>query len=1015
MKFKTKLMIALLSTASISLCAVGFLANKADPDEGLKKAYENYASATGDEAISYESWLEFIKTDMSEETELRAVYNTYCSNVSSNAKLSYENWKKLITGDGLTVKGTSVNAKDELVIEYTDNSSFVAGDLTGQLSVTKPDGETVTVSLPQTYTVTTVDADGNPLDGIWFQIMRYENGYVRETKHNSTEPYFAETDDNGNAIFTIYPKSGLKYFAMLAEFEESDEREALPSGYRPIFELGDRSEFKNGKNLNITIDTNANRFDPSNVVAIEYSRSYNFSGVTDYENIDPSRVKTESKNTTLKLLPNVYTYFSFTPYPEYKELLNTQAQELAAKVASGRYTVTFTPNNATLYRFGGNLAAMPIGPDGIPSIKISNTNGTENSLEINLHKDIVRGNCVFGLISETGGDFTIKVERVGDAKEPTINPPEIYEAVIPVKAETESGVPMLVPLNGTFNPVLCSDGYYHRTASLSSPKIFVMLTDPVARFTDVSFSAMLEQESGDETNPGRSFFKITEYNEINDSYTTHDFTNLFTELCKSSRVNDQGMYYVDEVMHKFLTMRGGGKSQAEASNGFSWLAPCYYYAPDGGEKAEGEGTEQNPYIFAEGTYQFEVKAINVGKTVYGTFKADSDGAYAFSFNRNGVSISNVINVENGKQLGVYEFNGITYIALYGGATVRFDIKGASSFVSLNVTIQTSNGATNLYSPDTGTSSGNLDSEGVGISKETAIDVGGFGGIGAFTLSASACADGVWIKTSPLVEGNIVIDVAGSPYVSINYDGAHYKLSDTSILIENDYEYKYILLTAKNGEALVDGIYLVNIYYSLKCATTELYTDESYIFVAPEDGAYTISSDNEAALVTDITDTNLRNPYISGAMSYTLYLKKGEKVNFLCSSNNQRPRYPVTIEKTGNNSERVPEEMTLGVEHTVSIHKRDGNFTGTINLSDTGNYKIEIEIPINLGRTNFTFTFTNGNITKTAEFSDIDASTGTTTYVAELTGIDVTGEYTVTITTSENTLVQVTIPVKITHA
>ena len=66
MKFKTKLMIALLSTANISLCAVGFLANKADPDEGLKKAYENYASATGDEAISYESWLEFIKTDMSE-------------------------------------------------------------------------------------------------------------------------------------------------------------------------------------------------------------------------------------------------------------------------------------------------------------------------------------------------------------------------------------------------------------------------------------------------------------------------------------------------------------------------------------------------------------------------------------------------------------------------------------------------------------------------------------------------------------------------------------------------------------------------------------------------------------------------------------------------------------------------------------------------------------------------------------------------------------------------------------
>ncbi len=789
MSVKKKLLIALLSATCLTAGAFGLAAcdkddgDKAQQEDGLKKAYQTYKENAGESALGYDEWLLTIQS-----------------------------------AGGIKVNGAEWNEDGEIILTYGDGSTQTidlnnqtikthAFDKNGDLVITFKDGTTTTIAMPKTYTAYAVDNNGDPVSGAWLSIGYFDKSYM------FVDVAHTKTNDYGVASFSFIPKASTEYIVKISDTMTLKINEVpIPAGYTVDFgeSLGfplSYTDVDENRQAVVNFKTIPGAFIDSNVKNLNYSRRYN-------ENTPASPDETYEP-LDLELEKGINSYFGFCPYVNLGGGDNQEDTQVlldnATKAAIGMYKISFTVTEGSatveMCKYSGSRAFMLTDANGIPldSAIINKTgDGTSytdsTSITLNLHSELVNNDNIFGIKADADCKVRITVERTGDSVEPPKVETTVKEVTgTPVKwtddEKTAGGQLTLMPLTGSLNIVKDTDGFY-RVGSESGPHLLVNLTKQISRIGDQAIVNMpAANERGDAV-----FIKSVYGGEYNFLQAKYDYNNIVKAYAKL--VNSDGVYGVNDDLKEFLEFFGGMTyGAADIINDkpeLCWLIPCQYYVPSNGLPADGSGTEADPFIALD--IKNGVNAAGISDDAYIKFTASASALYKFEVNEGELNFGGVNTVVSG---------GLTYVPLKIGESVVCTIAGGKNY---SVTVSSDEILAPVYDVQyqetTGGGSVEVDNS-KGTTEANAISVLG-SGVKAYQLDGSVCENGLYIKFRVLGNGTYKFDLGESNSARISYDGHVYSGNELEIQAVTGTTYTLLLTTELNAGAIVDGIYLLNI-------------------------------------------------------------------------------------------------------------------------------------------------------------------------------------------------------------
>lgn len=451
------------------------------------------------------------------------------------------------------------------------------------------------------YTYTIVDEDGNPVQGAILSVTLM--AYDETGESGDYVPYYATSNANGIATLIL-----------TGETQESVDGYEVhitpPAGYQYSGdEIG-----TNDENRRIVLEkarTGGNYGDFSMVNAI----------VTD-----------ELGLSTTVSIP-MYTLGATDTYDVlFDEEDTTEYFYTFQTTTAGRYRVTldlpegidlavkeYSPYEASM----GAFYLAQRGPVDDAGNMITDATVLEFEISEEHAADLRSSTHTFG-ISLTSEDVTLPVElqftleRIGDptpAPEqneiivPVTNLPEVYEA--------PEGLLTGVALDGSAEPVLDSDGYYH-IGTVDGPYLLAKLNG-ASRYMDASFSTA--EMSGNKNlhipgsvNPETNTYPVyayVSYVDPNADILEVDPNSFIAQY--SSACNGDGVVRVTEELRLFLKRYAGymgamGIYQGEVSEENYWLIPCYYYQSDATEVAYRSEASQPAVLNGNGFYEVTIPA-----------------------------------------------------------------------------------------------------------------------------------------------------------------------------------------------------------------------------------------------------------------------------------------------------------------------------------------------------------------------------------------------------------------------
>lgn len=799
--------------------------------DGLEDAYNAYTQAAGDNALSYDSWLAAIKSDMTDT--LQSAYNDYLAATlkADGAALSYEDWQTMIKtyatalGDR-TIVSSSVDSDGNFILTYSDNSSETVGKINGDLTL-NCGGITSTIIMPKIYTVRAVDQNGNPVANAYLRV-----GYIKS--YSFTEISWGKTDEDGYVYFRLLPSESITYNVRLADPSKIGNIDPTPQDY--TLDLGSSNgmavtdaNFTDGRELTFTFKFTANKFPGSSIDRIVYNSAYND------ENPDNPKVRYEPLELELKA--GYYNYFAFNPYVNPSTVsdsvinpitgkyyttdeaneFNQSLLDKAAAAATGIYKITIVSDseNIAFYRYNGTTGYMQTDDDGIP-VNISAIAGKlpegadeslytgTNYITVELDSNYVRGDSIFAVVATENCGVTITVERIGDAYEV----PQKQIVSVPIECD----------------PIKWSDDETGNTLTLmpisESLKTFYNEEDGFYHISSVNgpilymnINNAVERVSGypinvlndPEITPfgADTFVFNVEVDDRNNPTKAYDFNNMINTY--SALCNSDGVYPVNSDLYLFLQNFGVKCVSASPDSDLNWLLPCCYYVPEDGFPVVGNGTQESPYLLNELNNSVEL----ADGTNYLSFTSSNAGIYAFNISGGALAF--------GEGVEYVTDGGIYYVTLSKNEQISLTWSEASGKNTLDISILTN------YAPvydvtwtevEDGDPIPTDNSQ--GTSEDTAFKINTVDLIASYKVDTSSSENGTYIYYTLLGSGTYIFELGGSD-ARIVYNGETYSAENPLILnVEasspaNVIKYN-LLLTAVDSEGnVLDGYYYLHIH------------------------------------------------------------------------------------------------------------------------------------------------------------------------------------------------------------
>ena len=451
------------------------------------------------------------------------------------------------------------------------------------------------------YTYTIVDEDDNPVQGaiLSVRLMAYD-----ETGESGDYVTYQATS-NANGIATLI---------LTGETQESVD------GYEVHITPPDGWVYTGGQ-----IGTN----DESHVIVLEKARTDGNYG--DFSMVNAIVTDELGLSTTVSI--PMYTLGATDTYDVlFDEEDTTEYFYTFQTKTAGRYRVTldlpegidlavkeYSPYEASM----GAFYLAQRGPVNDAGNMITDATALEFEISEEHAADLRSSTHTFG-ISLTSEDVTLPVElqftleRIGD---PTPAPTGIEELVVaehvPEALEVPVGLLTGVALDGSAEPVLDSDGYYH-IGTVDGPYLLAKLNG-ASRYMDASFSTA--EMSGNKNlhipgsvNPETNTYPVyayVSYVDPNADILEVDPNSFIAQY--SSACNGDGVVRVTEELRLFLERYAGymgamGIYQGAVDAENYWLIPCYYYQSDATEVAYRSEASQPARLDGNGFYEITIPA-----------------------------------------------------------------------------------------------------------------------------------------------------------------------------------------------------------------------------------------------------------------------------------------------------------------------------------------------------------------------------------------------------------------------
>lgn len=700
---KKKILMALLASACLSAGVAGVAACKTEPTYATDSAIYN-------------------------------IYSRYCEEAENNGESpkSYEDWLlSVLNSTGLKGEQGDPGAYiDSVSIVTVDGKQFYEFKFTNNKIIRiAVEGDERQVS--SSFTITAVDQKGNPVKDAYFNIgyydsKEYSSMYLTKDgtfvpESNRAQAYAMKTNSKGIATFYAFLEKNdlaLSIYPASAESINIEGVTAKPNGYDENFGTTDGM-----KNFSIPLikDSEGNYTAKANyILSNSWQTLYDPNNDLRYKRYaenpyNPDTVKVEYSPYVKYAVKDRYNYFTFAPYraniPSTGDPDIDQINEVASKLASGKYRISWTASNKDVnvdlkyYNFyAGNYFSF--NEDNSPSeslvIQRSGTAPTDenilhetynkygsgsyedwvksykatfsggNYVDVEITTDNSRAALSFAFIADSNCNVTISVERTADAavwtnEEKTVDMPAGASREI-----DQVGTVKDVPLDSEI--VKGADGYYH-IGTDNGPIVYVQLTKATRVDSDsMKFLAAypIENPSADPNAPSQSLtgtifsYTTDEFNEETNSgvHIHTDYSPVV--LGYSNLVNSDGLYRVNdlllEVLKRYCTRLPNYSNYKNY-----WVAACSYYGP------VADGTQNAPYEVELSDGKF-TGTLNSSGTTYFSFKPSNTTYYAFSTS-NGTEL--IINDAELKLDDAY------YKRLNALEEYVFSVKGTGS-VTLNI-------------------------------------------------------------------------------------------------------------------------------------------------------------------------------------------------------------------------------------------------------------------------------------------------------------------------------------------
>lgn len=692
-----------------------------------------------------------------------------------------------------------MTVKRKLLIALLSASCLTAG--AAGLSACTPDKPHTGDGI--TYTVTALDQNGNAVEGVVFRMGYYsptdyttyyyqkDSGRKDGAGNPITETVTATSDKNGKAVFkNVEAEEGVAYSAYIAD---PDAGRAYPYGYRndAMFVA-----FDENRQATFGFKYVPSSFEDNICYALEYKRTFDDGSYDGSDESTMAYKEIGSETLTLNLKKDVHSYFYFQSYKELGFSGYTGTDEAArgeriaynqlwaTKAAAGKYKISFSaPSQTTMYSFYGS-GYVYADENGIPASKLETVSGKEGNitLEFTISGYMSRAAQHFGLYSAADCEVTVTVERIGDAEEPIdiktqkVNPPQNIESF-----GAQEGSLTLMTVDGSLSVVKGGDGYY-RVGSGTGPLLLVNLTKALSRVGTLSIMDMADSAKNPESYSTAHIFSVYENGVLKARYDYSDFLKAYAE-----KANADGVYPVDEEIYTFLKLFAAKGQMLTSAGEYSYLLPCQYYMPEDGMDAGGAGTQADPYVLLGA-----VNKLNLdGSAAYAQFTATTDGVYTFAVN--GCTLA----ADGGAQ-SFYNGDGLLHVCIAENGKVTLTVTGTGG-----ATVTVANVTANSVAAFEGDGVDGSQDKGTGASCAIQLTKTGYT---AYTVD-DVCG-GVWVYVKYMGSGtiNYKLEVLGSSYAQLEYNGNTYKCGETFDLTCEGGESYAFFLTAKDGGNTADGIY-----------------------------------------------------------------------------------------------------------------------------------------------------------------------------------------------------------------
>ena len=819
------------------------------------------------------------------------------------------------------------------------------------------------------YNVTAKDGNGDPVKDVWFKVGyvkddgTYEFVPVTHTVDGKEVPLVAKTGADGKTGFNFDAEDGKTYRVQLADVDEITTEgvtKNFPYGYRVVDEYVEFSDNKTSVEYNFSYYPNG--FYENEHKHLNYKRTYD-----ETANV-PKEVKGENKYSLEK---NRLSYFTLQTYDAPRDIEgadNDERRALYTEAAAGVYEVSFSTTSAahvTMYNFAASEAYCYVDEtDRKPHESIViDTVTTANSaitVELTIYGDYSRAAQFFAIYADAACDVTINVTRTGDATEPDEIPTETAPFTAPTTAfeNNPDGKLVLMPLNGTLSVEKGGDGYYH-VGSENGPLLLVNLTKKLPRVGESSIAQLpINSETGENTfvkpvSENGNIVKRVKYNELVGAY--------------ADKVNRDGVYPVNDDLYTFLHEFDSLWFSSTISE-YDWLIPCQYYAPEGGFEAKGEGTEASPFVILEGP----TRLPNSNTSAWVSFTATATGLYSFT------PASGTFTAPS--NVATTSFEGVLYVALSAGETVKMQLNGASANTSVTTATASMLEATSKEVPDG--NGGTSIEPGPGTSANQPLTLLQ-PGLYAYVKDDILSENGLFVKIPALVDGTYTLKVYGEG-TGIIYNGETVTELTLPVVGGTDYD---LVLTANEA-----GIYMLDVKFAAEGAgysftldfdgmdsptAFDFTTDEDgwYKFKLPEDSPiFSITLvDGNKSLAVDFDDNG-------DLVSVSFYAEAGVPVEFDILSfdagtysfsivEGEAPELPAVgktveitapcefdleltagtyeIEISGGLFEIAQNQFVFTVGEDADAPQLtlgQGTYTGDITVSADGTYKVTVAVP-----------------------------------------------------------------------